>query len=124
MKLLKLTAFSLILCFVGLSAGQGLAFDDIGADWRANYPDTCPELQDATTIAQNCIMCHTSGFGFNPYGQDLKDNNEDFALIESFDSDGDGRTNGEEINIDCTLPGDPTSPVEFDSWGSIKVLFR
>ena len=48
----------------------------------------------------------------------------DFASIEGDDSDGDGRTNGEEINVDCTLPGDPASPVDQDSWGSLKALFR
>ena len=124
MKLLSLIKFSLVLCFVGITASQGMAFTNIGDNWRSNYPDACQELQDATTNAQNCILCHTSGFGFNPYGRDLKEANNDFALIESMDSDGDGRTNGDEINLDCTLPGNPVSPVEIDSWGSIKVLFR
>ena len=124
MKLHNMIKFSLVLCFVGISASQGLAFNNIGSAWRSNYPDACQELQDATTNAQDCILCHTSGLGFNPYGQDLKDANRDFTIIESIDSDLDGRTNLEEISIDCTLPGDPTSPVEFGSWGSIKVLFR
>jgi len=58
-------------------------------------------LQDATTQAQDCRPCHTPGFGFNPYGDDLK-----------------------EINIACTFPGDAISPAELDSWGYIKALFR
>ena len=124
MKLRNLMIFSLVLCFVGLSTSQGLAFGDIGDAWLAQYPDSCQELQAATTGAQNCVLCHTGGFNFNPYGQDLKDNDNNFLLVEPMDSDGDGRTNGEEILNDCTFPGDSTSPVEVDSWGSIKTLFR
>jgi len=60
----------------------------------------------------------------NPYGQDFKEADRDFAAIESFDSDGDGRTNGEEILIDCTLPGDAISPADLNSWGNIKALYR
>lgn len=116
--------FSLVLCLVGLSATQVLAWTGIGNDWRANYPDTCPELQAATTNATNCVLCHTSGFGLNSYGEDVGDANNDFTSIEGDDSDGDGRTNGEEILIDCTMPGDAASPVDPSTWGSIKVLFR
>jgi len=116
--------FSLVLCLVGAIAPQALALNRIAQDWRDQYPDSCQDLQDATTNAQSCIMCHTAGFNFNPYGQDLKDNDVDFVAIENMDSDGDGRTNGEEINIDCTLPGDAISPIEQGNWGNIKALFR
>jgi hypothetical protein len=124
MKLNNLIKFSLVLCLVGISATQAVAYNSIGGNWRNNYPDACQELQDATTNAMGCVLCHTPGDGFNPYGQDLKDANRNFAAIESVDSDGDGRTNGEEILIDCTLPGDSISPLEVNSFGSIKVLFR
>jgi|GEM_PF-6532709 len=124
MKLKTIVTFSLVLCLVGISAGSALAFNNIGSSWRSFYPDSCQELQDATTSGQSCILCHTGGFGFNSYGQALKDANRDFAAIENLDSDGDGRTNGEEIMIDCTLPGDAASPVDLNSWGNIKVLFR
>ena len=124
MKQNKWITMSLVLCLVGITATQAYAYNNIGSAWRSNYPDACQELQDATTSAQNCVMCHSSGFGFNPYGQDLKDAGNNFTAIEDTDSDGDGRTNGEEINNDCTLPGDPVSPADVDSWGSIKVLFR
>ncbi len=116
--------FSLVLCLVGLSVPRALAFNGIGRDWRDQYPDACQELQDATTQAQDCRLCHTQEFNFNPYGKDLKENNNDFVAIENMDSDNDGRTNGEEINTDCTLPDDAISPAEQNSWGNIKALFR
>lgn len=124
MKMTNLIKFSLVLCLVGLSASGALAYNNIGSAWRAFYPDTCQELQDATTNGQDCILCHTASLGFNDYGQAVKDANDDFGSIENDDSDGDGRTNGEEILIDCSLPGDAASPVDLDSWGSVKVLFR
>lgn len=124
MKLSNLIIPSLVLCILSAGAQWSLARNSIAADWRAYYPDACPELQDASTNAQSCILCHSGGFNLNPYGQDLADNDNNFALVGALDSDGDGRTNDEEILIDCTLPGDMTSPVDQDSWGSIKVLFR
>lgn len=114
----------LVLGFLGLTASPGLAFPTIASNWRDFYPDSCQLLQDATTNSENCVLCHTAGNNFNPYGQDLKDNNRDFALIQDWDSDGDGRTNAEEILVDCTFPGDSTSPTEIDTWGRIKALFR
>ena len=120
----NLIQFSLVLCVVGLSVTQALAFNGIGSDWRAYYSDTCPELQAATTNATGCVLCHINGFNLNSYGDDVANANNDFASIEGDDSDGDGRTNGEEILIDCTLPGDAASPVDPSTWGNIKVLFR
>jgi hypothetical protein len=125
LKTNNLIKFSLALCLVGLAATQTLAFSGLGRDWRDFYPDACQELQDATTNAMDCVMCHLPpGNNLNPYGQDFNDAGRNFAAIESMDSDGDGRTNREEILIDCSLPGDPISPTDQDSWGSIKVLFR
>lgn len=122
----KLVIISLILCLVGVAGSQALAFNSYGSAWRSNYPDACQELQDATTNQQNCVLCHFTGSKDprNPYGEDYANANYDFAAIEPLDSDGDGRTNGEEINIDCTYPGDAVSPVDIGSWGGIKVLFR
>ena len=124
MKPMTLIKFSLVLCLVGLSTNQSLAYNGFGSDWRDNYPEACQTLQDATRNTTNCILCHTAGFGLNSYASDLKDADMVFAAIEDIDSDGDGRTNGEEILNDCTLPGDAVSPAETDTWGSIKVLFR
>lgn len=124
MKSNYVVKFSLVLCLVGLASTQALAYNGIGRDWRNNYPDTCQDLQDATQNANDCVLCHTGGFGLNSYAEDLKDANLVFADIEDMDSDGDGRTNGEEILIDCTFPGDMVSPADTDTWGSIKALFR
>lgn len=124
MKLNSLIKFSLVLCLVGISATGALAYTSVGVNWQNNYPDTCPELQAAATAAMDCVLCHTSGFGMNAYGVDLENAGRDFSAIESMDSDGDGRTNGEEILIDCTLPGDSVSPTDSSSFGHIKVLFR
>ncbi len=124
MKLNNLIKFSLVLCLVGITATPALAYTSFGSNWRNFYPDSCQELQDATTNALDCILCHGTEFSLNPYGQDFKEADLNFAAIESFDSDGDGRTNGEEILIDCSLPGDAISPADLNSWGNIKSLFR
>jgi hypothetical protein len=118
--------FSLTLCLVGIIATQAAAFNGYGSSFRSIYPDICQELLDATFNTQGCILCHfvNSKNPQNPYGQAYANGGYDFAAIESLDSDGDGRTNGEEINIDCTFPGDAASPVNVDSWGGIKALFR
>ena len=121
----KLTIIAcLVLISMSFQANEATAFNGLASAWRANYPAACQTLQDATTDSQGCVMCHTSGFGLNPYGDDYNQNDRDFAAIEELDSDGDGRTNGEEINDDCTLPGDQASPVDADTWGGIKALFR
>jgi len=120
-----LVTASLALCLIGLSVGQANAFGGIGGDWRTQYPDACPTL---ITASNSCTFCHAeSGFDMNPYGQDLKDSEAGniFLDIEGLDSDGDGRTNGQEINLDCTLPGDAGSvPADTVQWGQIKALFR
>ncbi len=88
--------------------------------WLNAYPDRCQDLKDA---AQSCTLCHGAGSSLNNYSKQMA--NLNFVAIEGIDSDGDGRTNGQEILEDCTLPGDSDSvPVEYDSWGAIKVLFR
>ena len=116
---------SLALCLIGLSGDRANARESIAREWRAQYPDACPTL---TAASNACILCHVQGgFDWNPYGQDLKDSNAGniFLDIEGMDSDGDGRTNGQEINLDCTLPGDAGSvPAETVQWGQVKALFR
>ena len=116
---------SLVLCLLVAFAGDGKAFTSIGLDWQTQYDTACSTLQDAATSAQSCVLCHTSGFGLNSYGSDLNDASLNFAAIEADDSDGDGRTNIQEILEDCKLPGDDLSvPVDGDSWESVKALYR
>jgi len=119
----SLITASLALCLLSGGVGRALARPQIASNWRAQYPDACQLLVFAS---QDCTLCHyVPGYAFNPYGQDLKDNSVDFVGIESMDSDGDGRTNGEEILLDCTLPGDDTStPAYASTWGGIKALYR
>jgi cytochrome c553 len=104
-----------------LSANSVLARNSIKNGWLAHYPDACPEL---VARAADCTLCHESdGFAVNGYGADLAGANEDFAAIESLDSDGDGRTNGQEILDDCSAPGDAVSATESVTWSFIKALF-
>jgi hypothetical protein len=112
----------LALCLVGLSGTQSLAYRPIANAWKAQYVDVCPDLLAA---ADDCSLCHQPNMDRNPYGSDVAQANENFLAIEGLDSDGDGRTNGQEINQDCTLPGDSDSvPVSLTTWSHIKALYR
>ncbi len=56
----------------------------------------------------SCSTCHTSGFGFNPFGQSFKNNKWTWnATLAGLDSDGDGLTNGQELG-DPNGTGTPT----------------
>jgi hypothetical protein len=122
----RVLAASMVACILAIGAGDATAYNSIGADWRAQYPDACQTLLDATLNANDCILCHNAGSSaLNPYGSDLASMGNNFLAVESFDSDGDGRNNGQEINLDCTFPGDVTSvPVESGSWSAVKALYR
>lgn len=116
------TIWSLALCLLTFTAGQGLAYSGIGTDWKNTYPDVCATL---TAAANDCSLCHGGGFSLNAYGNDLNNAGLNFASIEGDDSDGDGRTNLQEITQDCTLPGDSSSvPADANTWESIKALFH
>jgi len=52
-----------------------------------------------------CTTCHTTIPNLNPYGEDFRDNGSDFDAIEQKDSDDDGFSNIDEINV-RSLPGD------------------
>lgn len=112
----------LTLCLMVTTAGQGLAFNGIATNWKNTYPDVCATL---TAAANDCTLCHSTGFGLNSYGVDLNNAGLNFASIEGDDSDGDGRSNLQEITLDCTLPGDASSvPVDPNTWESIKALYH
>jgi hypothetical protein len=112
----------LVLALLLLPYGSGRASVGVSDIWQLDYADdTCAMLLQA---AQDCSLCHTSVPAVNPYGQDISDPGFGWFGIEWLDSDGDGRTNGEEIRNDCSLPGDAISPIEKTSWSRIKALFR
>ena len=121
MRKITLILSVLAFCLLMLPAQDSQAFTGIKNNWLAEYPDVCQDLVD---IANDCSLCHGGGFSLNPYSQDLLDASLVFADIEAMDSDGDGRTNIEEIGTDCTAPGDAVSPVEAATWTTIKTLFE
>lgn len=106
--------------FLLLPAREASAFNSYIATWRANYPAACTDLYQ---LAQSCTLCHGSGFSLNAYADDLAANGMDYDVVGLLDSDGDSRTNDEEINLDCTEPADAASPVEAATWGNLKALF-
>lgn len=113
---------SLALCILGVGRDDAKAFRPIANDWLDFYADVCPDLAAA---ANDCSLCHLPSMDRNPYGSAVADANQDFLAIGGDDSDGDGRTNGQEINQDCTMPGDAGSvPVSVTTWSHIKALFR
>ena len=121
MKSTRIVILALAACMLLVVPNAVQATGDWRDAWIAAYPDVCPDL---TAVANNCSLCHSSVPTLNPYGADM--GSMDFASIEGLDSDGDTFSNGQEINVDCTLPGDGGSsvPAATDTWGDIKVLFR
>ena len=111
----------LSLCLLLLPINSSRATEGMADIWQLDYADVaCSMVLEA---AQNCILCHTSVPQVNPYGQEIADAGFGWFVVEPLDSDGDGRTNGEEIYNDCTLPGDAVSPTETTSWSLLKALF-
>jgi len=110
----------LSLCMMVFTHSPAQADGGIRDAWLAYYPDVCEDLVSA---ANACFLCHSSVPSLNPYGEDMADANNDFGAIEGIDSDSDGRTNGTEINIDCSLPGDATSATTTRTWSLIKSLY-
>jgi len=114
----------LSLCLLLVPIGSAQATEGLAAAWRSDYEgweDVCLTVLEA---ASNCFLCHSEGSDLNPYGQDILDFGFGWFGLEPEDSDGDGRSNGDEIRIDCTLPGDATSPNESTSWSHVKALFN
>ena len=104
-----------------LVSSQALATGTIRDNWLGFYPDVCQRLIDA---ANDCSLCHLSGLALNPYAQDLV-GVSDYTTIENLDSDGDTVNNGQEINVDCTFPGDGDDvPTDESTWAQIKGHYR
>ena len=103
-----------------LAAREAVCPAKSGTNWLRHYTEACDSLR---TAAQDCSLCHVSVAELNPYGADLAAVGNLPWLIESLDSDGDGRTNLEEID-DCTRPGDPTSVgTSPRSWSVLKAFW-
>jgi len=129
MKNLTVVTLALAGCILFVAPQSALAYTSIQNDWQAYY-NVCQPLIDAS-----CTACHTGGTAMNPYGDDMKTaigggmtNEEAFVDIELTDSDGDGYTNGQEIVVDCTLPGDPSDHGAVSdtrtTWSQVKALYR
>lgn len=124
MKKLTARTASLALCLLAIPAGRALATNSIKNNWNTFYSATaCANVKAA---ANACSLCHTPSnpYTMNAYGDLLIDNNRNFAAAASADSDGDGRTNGQEITQDCTLPGDLASAGDTPTWGALKATYR
>ena len=63
------------------------------------------------TKLDTCAVCHMPGADMNPYAMALKKAKLDFAAVEGLDSDGDGKTNKEEIDL-LTFPGSALAEFE------------
>lgn len=87
---------------------------------HANPPlhphSTIPGVLPPSYGTLDCTNCHVSSGGglecgfypcFNPFGYDYWTHSGGWAEVAALDSDGDGRTNEEEIYTDHTLPGFP-----------------
>ncbi len=116
---------SLSLCLLTYATGTAHATSGIKNAWKTRYATACATLR---TAADQCLICHTSSNAdidnLNAYGTLLMNNNRNYAAAEPIDSDGDGRTNLEEIMTDCTRPGDITSPTAATTWGAMKSFYR
>ena len=124
MKSLLFMLMCLSLCLLLIPVGSARATEGLAGAWRSDYEgweEVCTMVLDA---ASNCVLCHTAVPELNPYGQDIFDFGFGWFGLEPEDSDGDGRSNGDEIRIDCSLPGDPVSPNKTTSWSRIKALYN
>ena len=117
-------------CLLASAPQSAQAFSSYWTSFEAYYTP-CPDL-----VTLRCDTCHLNGtFALNPYGNDVLSQlnggatiTEAFVNLEPADSDGDLRDNQQEIQYDCTAPGDASDfgPVPGDeaSWSQIQALFK
>jgi len=131
MRVLIIILSAVLLAGVGWKVTATPSVPDF---WSDVYPTACNELKLSAHQPQGCVLCHTSGGSptdLNPYAVDIKSVHDRggtwsaaIEAVEADDSDGDGFSNIDEILTNCTFPGDGTSPVEEQTWGMIKALYR
>jgi len=122
MKTFRTARVLLAITVTVLPSAAVRATDGIATTWQSDYSESACEM--VLAAAADCSLCHTSVPALNAYGQDVRDFGYGWFAIEPLDSDGDGRSNREEIVDDCTLPGDATSPFEAASWSQVRALYR
>ncbi|MES9942146.1 MAG: PKD domain-containing protein [Candidatus Thiodiazotropha sp. 6PLUC2] len=94
---------TLIIFSVLTLSTQAQATTRLLNSWRVAYPNS---LSD-DNLADPCALCHTDSYSeLNSYGWDMGQNNNDYAALESLNSDNDPNniSNIDEINGD-TQPG-------------------
>lgn len=113
---------SLALCLLVAVAGSARATNSVRNNWTSYYPTACQTLKNA---ANACTLCHDAGGNiFNSYGDALIAANRSVSAVDGQDSDGDGRTNHQEIAQDCSFPGSLASPTDEPTWGTLKAIYR
>jgi len=122
MKIFGWVLVFLALGILALPSGPVRATTGVATVWQMDYAETACDM--VLAAAADCSLCHTTVPAVNPYGQDIADFGFGWFGIEPLDSDGDGRTNREEIMDDCSLPGDATSPIGTTTWSRIRALYR
>lgn len=124
-----LSALALVLAGVaGAATVAGLpncplgSGDKSGTNWLRTYTTACDTLR---AMAADCRLCHVTVAELNPYGLDLFDVGNQPLLVADLDSDGDGRSNGQEI-AECTPPGTFDVPLADGgvTWGALKSRWR
>jgi mono/diheme cytochrome c family protein len=96
--------------FAVLTVVGSLAFATMGyhSAFVAHYPET------KGTQLDSCATCHMPNLAdfLNGYGLDVRENPTDFSAIEDQDSDGDGKSNLEEIT-ELAFPGSQAPYLEY-----------
>jgi hypothetical protein len=116
MKKFAISGSGLILVVMLVSAAVALSA------YLANFNS---RYGTSGTVLNTCNLCHPGGNTgqLNPYATDFLNSGNNFAAIESLDSDGDGYTNIQEINA-RTFPGDPAShPISVDTQPPVVTNF-
>ncbi len=106
LKLLTVTCLMSVI--IAFTTGTAIAKFGYTNDFNTEYGTA--GTFDGSTLG-SCITCHANSNGSggeNSYGNDWRNSGRNFSVIEGLDSDGDGYSNGDEIQVD-TFPGNAAS---------------